>query len=156
MLEIYNEIQSLWKRTIAEKYLVHEFAKYWYGVFEEYSNPGEKQFYFSITFGREDPVRCTTGLLGRIMKRTHSSCSYDSIDLDTGEFPAGCAYYPYPSHIYDGPLLHSGGKLVVIPLDAGLILLAAISVYITNNNITVCFIHVKRNMTLFYVCNLLL
>lgn len=39
---------------IAEKYLVHEFAKYWYGVFEEYPNPGENQFYFSTTVGRAD------------------------------------------------------------------------------------------------------
>ncbi|XP_052719264.1 calcium-activated chloride channel regulator 3A-1-like isoform X1 [Crassostrea angulata] len=84
-----------------EKYLVHEFAKYWYGVFEEYPNPGENQFYFSTTVGRADPVRCTTGLRGRIMKKTQSGiqlCSYDSIDPDTGEFPEGCVYYPYPSH----------------------------------------------------------
>ncbi|XP_061184026.1 calcium-activated chloride channel regulator 4-like [Saccostrea echinata] len=84
-----------------EKFLVHEFAKYRYGVFEEYPNPGENQFYFSTTFGRADPVRCTTGLIGRIVKRTSSGiqiCSYDTVDPVTGEFPEGCSYYPYPSH----------------------------------------------------------
>ncbi|XP_078324949.1 calcium-activated chloride channel regulator 1-like isoform X1 [Crassostrea virginica] len=84
-----------------EKYIVHEFAKYWYGVFEEYPNPGENQFYFSTTFGRADPVRCSIGLIGRIMQKTSSGiqlCGYDSVDPETGEFPEGCVYYPYPSH----------------------------------------------------------
>lgn len=85
--------------------MVHEFARYWYGMFEEYPNPGENQYYFSTTFGRADSVRCTTGLLGRIMKKTQSGvqiCSYDSIDPDTGKFPERCAYYyMYPSHNHD-------------------------------------------------------
>ncbi|XP_062621959.1 calcium-activated chloride channel regulator 3A-1-like isoform X2 [Saccostrea cucullata] len=84
-----------------EKFLVHEFAKYRYGVFEEYPNPGENQFYFSTTFGRADPVRCTIGLIGRIVKKTSSGmqiCTYDTVDPETGEFPEGCIYYPYPSH----------------------------------------------------------
>lgn len=84
---------------LSEKYLVHEFAKYWYGVFEEYPNLGENQFYFSTTYGRSDPVRCTTGLIGRIVKKTStgmSLCTYDLVDQETGEFPEGCVYYPYP------------------------------------------------------------
>lgn len=109
---------------IAEKYLVHEFAKYWYGVFEEYPNPGENQFYFSTTVGRADPVRCTTGLRGRIMKKTQSGiqlCSYDSIDPDTGEFPEGCVYYPYPSHNQGTASMMDHSYIQeVFPLHAGL------------------------------------
>lgn len=125
---------------IAEKYLVHEFAKYWYGVFEEYPNPGENQFYFSTTVGRADPVRCTTGLRGRIMKKTQSGiqlCSYDSIDPDTGEFPEGCVYYPYPSHNQGTASMMDHSYIQeVIPLHAGLtqIIFATICVDITNNN----------------------
>jgi hypothetical protein len=94
---LLNAYRSLF--ILSEKYLVHEFAKYWYGVFEEYPNPGENQFYFSTTFGRSDPVRCTTGLIGRIVKRTSSGmslCTYETVDPETGDFPEGCVYYPYP------------------------------------------------------------
>lgn len=78
-----------------EKYLVHEFATLRYGVFQEYPSPGENQFYFSTTFGRLDPVRCTVGLRG-IIKNAQGFCLFTSIDPDTGEFPPGCAYIPYP------------------------------------------------------------
>lgn len=81
--------------TIVEKFIVHEFAKLRYGVFEEYSTPGENQFYFSTTFGRLDPVRCTVGLRG-IIKNSQGYCLFSSIDPESGEFPAGCAYIPYP------------------------------------------------------------
>lgn len=142
---------------IAEKYLVHEFAKYWYGVFEEYPNPGENQFYFSTTVGRADPVRCSTGLRGRIMKKTQSGiqlCSYDSIDPDTGEFPEGCVYYPYPSHNQGTASMMDHSYIQeVIPLHAGLtqIIFATICVDITNNNsfLRAC---ITCYMNLFYVC----
>lgn len=64
-------------------------------MFEEYSSPGENQFYFSTTFGRLDPVRCTIGLRG-IIKNSQGFCLFNSIDPETGEFPPGCAYIPYP------------------------------------------------------------
>ncbi|XP_078324950.1 calcium-activated chloride channel regulator 3A-1-like isoform X2 [Crassostrea virginica] len=82
-------------QSTPEKYLVHEFATLRYGVFQEYPSPGENQFYFSTTFGRLDPVRCTVGLRG-IIKNAQGFCLFTSIDPDTGEFPPGCAYIPYP------------------------------------------------------------
>ncbi|XP_062621958.1 calcium-activated chloride channel regulator 3A-1-like isoform X1 [Saccostrea cucullata] len=78
-----------------EKYIVHEFATLRYGVFEEYPNPGENEFYFSTTFGRLDPVRCTIGLRG-IIRSSKGYCLFSSIDPETGEFPPGCHYMPYP------------------------------------------------------------
>lgn len=78
-----------------EKFIVHEFAKLRYGVFEEFSAPGENQFYFSTSEGRLDPVKCTVGLLG-IIRNAHGLCLFSSIDPETGEFPAGCTYIPYP------------------------------------------------------------
>lgn len=86
---------TLYFLYFTEKYLVHEFATLRYGVFQEYPSPGENQFYFSTTFGRLDPVRCTVGLRG-IIKNAQGFCLFTSIDPDTGEFPPGCAYIPYP------------------------------------------------------------
>ncbi|XP_048776390.2 calcium-activated chloride channel regulator 1-like isoform X1 [Ostrea edulis] len=78
-----------------EKYIIHEFAKLRYGVFDEYPSPGENEFYFSTTFGRLDPIRCTVGLRG-IIRGPSGYCLFTSIDPETGEFPAGCKYIPYP------------------------------------------------------------
>ncbi|XP_052719266.1 calcium-activated chloride channel regulator 3A-1-like isoform X3 [Crassostrea angulata] len=94
LTDIFSNSHPLVQRS-PEKFIVHEFAKLRYGVFEEFSSPGENQFYFSTTYGRLDPVRCTVGLRG-IIKNAQGYCLFSSIDPESGEFPAGCAYIPYP------------------------------------------------------------
>lgn len=95
MLSFLDEHHLHFAVSFSEKYIIHEFAKLRYGVFDEYPSPGENEFYFSTTFGRLDPIRCTVGLRG-IIRGPSGYCLFTSIDPETGEFPAGCKYIPYP------------------------------------------------------------
>lgn len=90
---------------IPEKFIVHEWGTFRWGVFNEYPDDGENQFYFSTVFGRPDPVRCSVGLLGRIMARypnhTTAVCNPSNPkfqDPATGLLDPYCKYYMYPYH----------------------------------------------------------
>ena len=53
------EQRTLSQETISEKILVHEWAHFRWGVFDEYALDGEPQFYLSPTSGNLEGVRCT-------------------------------------------------------------------------------------------------
>lgn len=88
--------------------LVHEWATFRWGVFNEYGQKGELQFYYSPSTGQLEGVRCTEGIAGLIYQMDPQTgkpvlgtddnpvqCS--TIDANTGLYPEGCVFFPYPS-----------------------------------------------------------
>ncbi|KAL8558268.1 hypothetical protein ACOMHN_053653 [Nucella lapillus] len=83
-----------------EKVLVHEWAHFRWGVFDEYALEGEPQFYFSPKTGNLEGVRCTEliqGILHRKNPVTGRNEYCRDMDPNTGLFPAGCSFLPYPA-----------------------------------------------------------
>ena len=88
---------------ISDKFIVHEWATFRWGVFNEYPNKGENEFYYSTAFGRSDPIRCSIGLLGRMFLRYPNGSAHicnikGPPDPITGLLDQRCKYYPYPYH----------------------------------------------------------
>ena len=86
--------------TCAEKALVHEWAHFRWGVFDEYGLPGEPQFYFSPKTGNLSGVRCTELIQGiiRLSSPAPGQNPYcREVDPATGLYPEGCVFLPYPA-----------------------------------------------------------
>ncbi|XP_067673202.1 calcium-activated chloride channel regulator 1-like [Haliotis asinina] len=79
-----------------EKVLVHEWAHFRWGVFDEYPQLGEQKFYFSPSTGKMEAVRCNIEIYGQIYIRYPNGTLVFCRDLDphTGRFPDDCAYRP--------------------------------------------------------------
>lgn len=82
-----------------EKILVHEWAHFRWGVFDEYAVDGEPHFYFSTTTGKLEGIRCTELQQGIIIKfdATGHFNYCRGLDPSTGLYPEGCLFQPYPA-----------------------------------------------------------
>ncbi|KAK7089201.1 hypothetical protein V1264_024923 [Littorina saxatilis] len=86
-----------------EKILVHEWAHFRWGVFDEYALEAEPQFYFSPSTGDLEGVRCTElikGILTRTDPATGKREYCRALDPNTGLWPVGCHFMPYPAGPY--------------------------------------------------------
>ncbi|KAK3088700.1 hypothetical protein FSP39_022537 [Pinctada imbricata] len=81
-----------------DRFLIHEFATYRYGVFNEFPFPGEDTSYFSPLTGRLERVRCSLGQFGRFYQRVNGQISSCTVDPDTGTYTDQCQYVAYPFH----------------------------------------------------------
>lgn len=91
------------------KYFVHAFAQFRWGVFQEYAEEGESEFYLSAYSGRPEAIRCTFMIRGLVQKNdsTHTICYLPSqaqsahviasYDPNTGLYDAACQWRPYPN-----------------------------------------------------------
>ncbi|XP_076459807.1 calcium-activated chloride channel regulator 1-like [Babylonia areolata] len=87
----------------AEKVLVHEWSHFRWGVFDEYALDEEPQFYFSPKTGKLEGVRCTElikGILSRMDPVTGKPGYCRDLDPNTGLYPEGCKFRPYPAGPY--------------------------------------------------------
>ena len=68
---IFNHVLA-----ISAKFFVHAFAQFRWGVFQEYAEEGEHEFYMSPSTGRPEAIRCTIMLRGLVQKNdsTHTIC----------------------------------------------------------------------------------
>ena len=86
---------------ILAKYFVHAFAQFRWGVFQEYAEAGETEFYFSISEGRADAIKCSLGMRGLFARSDTSTFTIcyptNSIDNKTGLYLPQCKWRPYPS-----------------------------------------------------------
>ncbi|KAK7507541.1 hypothetical protein BaRGS_00001476 [Batillaria attramentaria] len=83
-----------------ERVLVHEWAHFRWGVFDEYALSGEPQFYYSPKSGTLEGVRCTEkirGIIARTNPDTGRTEYCHQIDAATGLYPEGCEFKPYPA-----------------------------------------------------------
>ncbi|GFO31308.1 calcium activated chloride channel [Plakobranchus ocellatus] len=77
---------------------VHEWAKFRWGVFEEFARDGEQQFYFSPTTGNLEAVRCNIHMVGRIYRVNPTSGRAElchMVDPQTGMYDENCVFSPY-------------------------------------------------------------
>lgn len=81
-----------------EKILVHEWARFRWGVFNEYPDAGEPGFYFSTITGHVEPIRCALSINGLLFNTStaRSYCAADVTDPTTGLFPEECEFRAYP------------------------------------------------------------
>ncbi|XP_060596289.1 calcium-activated chloride channel regulator 1-like isoform X2 [Ruditapes philippinarum] len=91
------------------KYFIHAFAQFRWGVFQEYPEEGESEFYISVTNGRPEAIRCTIQLRGLVQKNdsAHTICYLPSqaqnahvvasVDNVTGLYERECLWRPYPT-----------------------------------------------------------
>ncbi|CAH1794856.1 unnamed protein product [Owenia fusiformis] len=78
------------------KTLVHEWAKFRWGVFEEYSTKAKNQFYFSTTTNNIESTRCTVGLQGAIYKKQNQTkIPCPGVNSTTGRYDNDCQFFPY-------------------------------------------------------------
>ncbi|XP_012938799.1 calcium-activated chloride channel regulator 4A [Aplysia californica] len=77
--------------------LVHNWAHFRWGVFDEFSQEGEPQFYFSPTTGQLEAVKCNINMVGRIYKKTAGGAAdvCSTLDPVTGMYPDDCIFDPY-------------------------------------------------------------
>ena len=79
---------------------MHAFAQFRWGVFQEYAETGEVQFYFSIKEGRADAIKCTLGMRGLFVRKdtVNFTICYpqNSIDPSTNLYFEHCEWKPYP------------------------------------------------------------
>ena len=98
---LQNVFQTL--PICTEKILVHEWAHFRWGVFDEYALEGEPQFYYSPSSGQLEGVRCTELIRG-ILRRTDPVTGHPAycraLDPNTGLYPEGCEFMPYPAGPY--------------------------------------------------------
>ncbi|KAL4226206.1 hypothetical protein ACF0H5_014192 [Mactra antiquata] len=91
------------------KYLVHSFAQFRWGVFQEYPEEGEPLFYMSAYTGRPEAIRCTIMIRGLVQKndtaqticyleqQAQSQGVIASVDPNTGLYDSDCLWRPYPT-----------------------------------------------------------
>lgn len=82
-----------------ERILVHEWARFRWGVFNEYPDAGEPGFYFSTITGHVEPIRCALSINGVLFNTstTRSYCSGNVTNPTTGLFPEECEFRAYPA-----------------------------------------------------------
>jgi len=51
---------------LAAKYLVHAFAQFRWGVYQEYAEEGEPEFYISFNSGVPEAIKCVYSLRGLV------------------------------------------------------------------------------------------
>ena len=85
---------------ISAKYFIHAFAQFRWGVFQEYSEDGESEFYFSPYYGRPDAIKCNQNLKGLIVRSDLPGLvicyPQNSIDPHTNLYLSTCKWRPYP------------------------------------------------------------
>ncbi|KAK3787610.1 hypothetical protein RRG08_034313 [Elysia crispata] len=77
---------------------VHEWAKFRWGVFEEFAREGEQQFYFSPTTANLEAVRCNIHMVGRIYRVNPTTGRAELchiVDPQTGMYDENCVFSPY-------------------------------------------------------------
>ncbi|KAL3851882.1 hypothetical protein ACJMK2_015581 [Sinanodonta woodiana] len=82
--------------TKPEKFFVHAWAEFRWGVFQEYGEEGELPFYFSIKYGRPEAIRCPFSLKGLISTKNNTICYPNFINPRTGLYSEECFWRPYP------------------------------------------------------------
>ncbi|KAK6165734.1 hypothetical protein SNE40_022599 [Patella caerulea] len=76
--------------------LVHEWAHFRWGVFDEYPHDGEQLFYFSPSSGEYKPVTCNEHMEVRIYRRNTSPAVFCfNTTVTTGRYPDDCIFSPY-------------------------------------------------------------
>ncbi|KAL3851881.1 hypothetical protein ACJMK2_015580 [Sinanodonta woodiana] len=81
----------------AEKYFIHAWAQFRWGVFQEYGEPGESPFYFSVKYGRPEAIRCVFFMRGMVSMKNGTTClTQNYIDTKTGLYFDYCLWRPYP------------------------------------------------------------
>ncbi|XP_060080291.1 calcium-activated chloride channel regulator 3A-1-like, partial [Ylistrum balloti] len=86
-----------WSRS--DKFIVHQWATFRWGVFQEYPSEGEQTFFFSTAFARIDAVKCSILLKGRFyVNAGNHKFLQCQIDPSTGLYKEDCIYYPYPRY----------------------------------------------------------
>ncbi|KAK3581281.1 hypothetical protein CHS0354_033014 [Potamilus streckersoni] len=84
-------------RPLHQKFFIHAWAQFRWGVFHEYGEPGENPFYFSVKYGRPEAIRCVFYMRGLVSMKNGSIClPPGSIDQKTGLYFDYCAWRPYP------------------------------------------------------------
>ncbi|OWF54545.1 epithelial chloride channel protein-like [Mizuhopecten yessoensis] len=83
----------------SDKFIVHQWATFRWGVFQEYPSAGERTFYFSTAFAKVDAVKCSFLLKGRVYARDdqHNLVACQT-DPSTGLYTESCQYYAYPRY----------------------------------------------------------
>ncbi|KAK3581283.1 hypothetical protein CHS0354_033016 [Potamilus streckersoni] len=81
-----------------EKFFVHAWAEFRWGVFQEYGEEGELPFYFSIKSSRPEAIRCSFHLRGLISTKNNTLCNSNFINPRTGLYFEECFWRPYPYH----------------------------------------------------------
>ncbi|XP_052284619.1 calcium-activated chloride channel regulator 1-like isoform X2 [Dreissena polymorpha] len=83
------------------KYLVHAFAQFRWGVFQEYAEEGEEVFYVSFNSGIPEAIKCIYFIRGLIERNDTSSTTpcyiTNSLDPLTGLYDKHCVWNPYPT-----------------------------------------------------------
>ncbi|GFR57954.1 calcium-activated chloride channel regulator 1 [Elysia marginata] len=86
------------RRKYQGRLFVHEWAKFRWGVFEEFARDGEQQFYFSPTTGNLEAVRCNIHMVGRIYRVNPTTGRAELchiVDPQTGMYDENCVFSPY-------------------------------------------------------------
>ncbi|ESO89264.1 hypothetical protein LOTGIDRAFT_229149 [Lottia gigantea] len=97
---LINRIDTLGPRGL---FLVHQWARFRWGVFEEYALPGEKEFYISPTTGNIEGVRCNINQRGMNFYYVNKDdaqpfyCRSNDLTKADKHFPDKCHFYTYPS-----------------------------------------------------------
>ncbi|XP_059142678.1 calcium-activated chloride channel regulator 1-like [Physella acuta] len=88
--DVYGELGRLF---------VHEWAHFRYGVFDEFAQRGEQQFYFSPASGRQEAVKCNRHLAGQVIRRisNESDVNCSSVNPQSGMYDDGCFFQPVTS-----------------------------------------------------------
>ncbi|ESO89263.1 hypothetical protein LOTGIDRAFT_229148 [Lottia gigantea] len=76
--------------------LVHEWAHFRWGVYDEYAKDGEQQFYDSPKTGKVVGVACNSNIRGINYRLENGQLVFcRNVDPATGRFPDECRYLPY-------------------------------------------------------------
>ncbi|XP_033755021.1 calcium-activated chloride channel regulator 1-like [Pecten maximus] len=83
----------------SDKFIVHQWATFRWGVFQEYPSAGEQTFYFSTVYARISAVKCSILLKGRTYARdANNKLIQCQTDPSTGLYTSECQYYVYPRY----------------------------------------------------------
>ncbi|XP_074656971.1 calcium-activated chloride channel regulator 4-like [Tubulanus polymorphus] len=98
---------ALYVKTLGPqaKVLVHEWAHLRWGLFDEYGDEPNYEFYFSNLRETQEATRCTSQIKGEIIKclLPDIKCSIcRNVDPITGTYDTGCKFYPFLSSPQSG------------------------------------------------------
>lgn len=83
----------------SDKFIVHQWATFRWGVFQEYPSGGEQTYYFSTAYAKIEAVKCSILLKGRPYARdANNQLIQCQIDPSTGLYTSDCQYYVYPRY----------------------------------------------------------